>query len=85
MKKIFYLKPIDNFKLPWDKMYYSYMMGFVILAYTEEEARIMANKGGRYENNTGQSPWLNSALTSCEEIDLNSETRIIMYDECHDS
>ena len=80
MKKIFYLKPIDNFKLPWDKMYYSYMMGFVILAYTEEEARIMADKKGECENDYGQSPWLSSVLTSCEEIDLNSESRIIMSD-----
>lgn len=80
MKKIFYLKPINNYKPPWDKNYYPYMMGFVILASTEEEARIMADKKGESENDNGQSPWLNSELTTCEFVDLNSESRIILSD-----
>ncbi len=81
MKKIFYLKPIDCSKPPWDRNYYPYMMGFVILASTEEEARVIADKKGECENDYGQSPWLSSILTSCEEIDLiNSESRIILSD-----
>lgn len=80
MKKIFCLKPIDCSKPPWDRNYYPYMMGFVILANNEEEARNMAHEKGQCENNNGQSPWLNPILTFCEEIDLNNESRIILSD-----
>lgn len=72
---------------PWDP-WYDKAFGFVIRAETEEEARVFANKDGGDETGkvshrtyrTGGDPWLNSKMSSCEELKPDGEAGTVIQD-----
>lgn len=75
---------------PWDPRY-DCTFGVVVRAKTEWEARTFADKeGGNEQHQTGgpidYSPsfhayvWLDSALTTCVELDPDGEPGVVMVD-----
>lgn len=73
---------------PWRK-YEEYWKahGFVVRAATEEDARKLANDAGgeenevrRHEGQWNMAPWLDAALTTCEELTGEGPAEVILRD-----
>ena len=87
--KLFELRPIENLKdgdNPWEP-WYDKSFGFIVRAYTEAEARKIANENAGDENrvefyktaNT-KTPWLYGKYSTCIELRGDGEVGMIMRD-----
>jgi len=88
--KLWILRPKENLSeqnnpwIPW----YDKAFGFVVRSETEERARQIANSFGGSETGlismvvyrTGGDPWLDPDLSSCVELTLDGEERMILVD-----
>ena len=71
---IWELRPIDEDAghwVPW----YDKAFGFVVIADSEEEARRLASLS---HSDEGAEVWLDHAETTCEEIDGDDESRVVI-------
>jgi hypothetical protein len=96
-KKIWLLRPVEGLaedNSPWDP-WYDKAFGFVVVAYTEAQAREIANTNGgdeKYESSYGlnrifdKSPtviinvWLDSKYTTCIELTPDYKEELVMRD-----
>lgn len=62
-----------------DKIWgYDCAYAFVVRASSEIAARKLAHANGGDENRSGESPWLNARLTSCEPLTARGKVGIII-------
>lgn len=85
--KLWILKPLSEWRNdnPWD-CEYEKVHGFVIEAPTEQEARALADGKAGEENDECDrylNPWLNSDITSCEELTPTGTSRVVMINFHH--
>lgn len=71
--------PKDEAKNPWEP-WYDKTLGFVVRAETEQDARQIADENGMEENRGGKHPWLDAALSTCEELTADGEPGMILED-----
>ncbi len=66
---------------PWESEY-NKAFGFVVEAYTEQEAREIADREAGEENECEKwpRPWLNPDITVCEELSPTGTARVAMRD-----
>jgi hypothetical protein len=64
---------------PWDP-WYDKSHGFVIRAEDETRAREIAQENGGDESEYGQTPWLQSKLSSCIELMGDGDEGVIIVD-----
>jgi len=86
---IYILMPIKlskGVKDPWNP-WYDKAFGFVIRANSEHEARCLANDNAGDENYKRNGinfekiePWMDSLYTSCEILDKEGDSEVIMCD-----
>lgn len=80
--KLWILRPIDPDNGPWNP-WYDKTFGFVVRAETEQQARQLANDGGSdetRERGQTQTPWLDLALASCDELTGEGEAEVVIAD-----
>jgi hypothetical protein len=79
MSKLWVLKPRDGrLSDPWSP-WYDNAFGFVVRAVDEESARKFANKNAGDENRHSK-PWLDSELSTCEELTPEGNDGVILRD-----
>ncbi len=66
----------DNLWKPW----YDKVLGFVVRAETEEQARGYADKKAEGENDDGDRPWLDPNMSTCNELTPEGEEGVVMRD-----
>ena len=82
MKKLWILKPKDSGENnPWSP-WYDKAFGFVVIAETEQQARELADADAGDENgySTKIHPWLDAAMSTCEELTTEYSGGIVMKD-----
>lgn len=80
--KLFKLKVQDNAaaEMAGYRMW-TMAAGFVVLANSEKEARAIAAAEGHWDPGDDAPWWSDAKLTSCEEIAIDGQPRIILKDE----
>lgn len=90
--KLYELRPIEDLPEgdnPWDP-WYDKCFGFVIRAENEKEAREIAHNNASDENRSqflGRkiantcSPWLDNKYSTCVELNINGEQKVIIKEE----
>lgn len=76
--QIWKLEPVDGCSKPWDSGY-DKAYGFVVLAETEEGARLLAANDAGDE---GRDAWINSQLSTCKVVDTHPPARLLLRDFC---
>ena len=74
--KLWLLRPIKGVTGPWDP-WYDKSFGFVCRALSEQEARQYAADDSGDE---GAEAWLDSTLSTCEELSADGELGVVMQD-----
>ena len=97
MMKLWLLRPIEGLENdPWEP-WYDKAFGFVIRAETEKRAREIANENGGNETcelnaricrtgsdpiyQTLSDPWIDSTLSTCDELLADGEECVLIKDE----
>lgn len=76
------LRPVDKLPKndnPWEP-WYAKAFGFVVRAETEQDARVLADKGAVDENRSGKHPWLNTRYSTCVKLNHKGQSKIVMRD-----
>lgn len=66
---------------PWNSPY-NKNFGFVIRAFTEEDARTIAN-GNAYDENANGQPWLDADYSTCDELLADGLAGAVISDFYH--
>lgn len=84
--KLWILRPVESLsdsESPWEP-WYDKAFGFVVLAADEKEARRLADKEAGDENRDNDCntihPWLESKYSTCIELLVEGEPRVIIRD-----
>lgn len=81
MMKLWILEKVDELPPDDDPWYdfYDKVLGFVVRAETEEEARRFADKNAEDEN-FKRTPWLDKRYSTCNELLSQGPAGVIMKD-----
>lgn len=74
--KLWLLAPIESNSTAW-KPWYDKSFGFVVVAETEERARIVASDK---HGDEGIVPWLDTTQSSCTELIAGDKEKVILRD-----
>lgn len=80
--KVWKLKPADHlpdYKSPWFPIG-GKVLGMVVVAATEDDARQIAHDNGGDENRFAICPWKDSQLSTCVEIPKDCKPCVILQD-----
>lgn len=73
--KLWELSPAEGgYKFGWDEAH-----GYVIRAATEEEARIIASRGG-VDGRREDKHWLDHDQTFCQELTVDGDAEVVLED-----
>lgn len=75
--------PDAEYPEPWSSTVWDCAYGFVVRAETEQRARELAESRAGFESNvglTGSEAWLDSSLTTCEELSAEGSEMVVIRD-----
>ena len=81
--KLWILRPVEDvpYKNPWEP-WFDKMVGAVVLAETEQQARQLAHEAAGDENSELENvnPWLDADYSSCVELTADGAAGVVIMD-----